>query len=124
MLNIFKIFIALALAVTLCGCQGLSEGFSGPPLAILTTALPVAATGKPYSAALAATGGEAPYTWALQPGSALPPGLTLSTAGVISGTVPASSCANGTCSFHFTVVVTDSESSSLAVAIRTGEGSC
>jgi hypothetical protein len=35
---------------------------------------------------LVATGGTTPYTWAVTGGSALPAGLVLSTAGVISGT--------------------------------------
>jgi hypothetical protein len=41
--------------------------------------------GVPYSAALTATGGTTPYTWAIASGS-LPAGLTLSSTGVISGT--------------------------------------
>jgi hypothetical protein len=41
--------------------------------------------GLAYSAALSATGGTPPYTWSVQAG-ALPPGLSLSAAGVISGT--------------------------------------
>jgi hypothetical protein len=48
---------------------------------------PDGTNGVPYNVALSATGGQAPYTWSLASGSAgLPPGLTLSSAGVISGT--------------------------------------
>jgi hypothetical protein len=70
--------------------QGSSSGsFSiqilPPALSILTSSLPDGAVGAPYSAALSASGGEPPYRWALSSGS-LPPGLSLSTAGVISGT--------------------------------------
>jgi large repetitive protein len=53
----------------------------------ITTAseLPAADTGIAYSKTLAATGGLAPYSWSKQSGT-LPPGLDISTAGVISGT--------------------------------------
>lgn len=61
---------------------------AGPvsPLTITTAAaLPTGAVGVPYSQTLAATGGRAPYTWRSLI-SALPPGLSLSTAGVLAGT--------------------------------------
>lgn len=72
------------------------------PLAVGTTTLTAGSVGVPYSASLTATGGVAPYTWTLTSGS-LPAGLTLSSAGVISGTPTA----QGTQTF--TVQVTDSE---------------
>src|SRR5690349_1412998 len=43
-------------------------------LSILTTALPGAQTGAPYSATLASSGGTPPYTWSLAAGS-LPQGF-------------------------------------------------
>lgn len=49
-------------------------------------ALPPATVGAPYSQTLAASGGTPPLTWALVTGSTLPAGLTLSSAGVLSGT--------------------------------------
>ena len=55
-------------------------------LVIKTTSLPNGQQGQPYSAALSATGGTAPYTWSVANGSVLPAGLALSSAGVISGT--------------------------------------
>jgi Peptidase A4 family/Putative Ig domain len=57
------------------------------PAALLVTAapLPSASAGSPYSATLAATGGTAPYVWSISAGS-LPPGLSLSTTGTITGT--------------------------------------
>jgi hypothetical protein len=71
-------------------------------LSVATTSLPNGTVGTPYSQSLLPTGGQSPFTWIVVPGSgSLPPGLTLSSSGVISGT-PAS---NG--SFHFTVQVTD-----------------
>lgn len=54
-------------------------------LAISTQSLAAAQTGKAYSATLAATGGTPSFTWAITAG-ALPTGVTLSTAGVLSGT--------------------------------------
>ncbi|MEI6828163.1 MAG: CARDB domain-containing protein, partial [Desulfuromonadales bacterium] len=74
--------------------------FALPPLSVTTTALASATTGKVYSQTLAATGGLASYTWSISNG-ALPAGLTLSSAGVISGTPTA--VATGT----FTVQVRD-----------------
>ncbi len=49
--------------------------------------LPDGTNTMPYSITLSATGGQSPYTWSLTANSAgLPPGLTLSSGGVISGT--------------------------------------
>ena len=55
------------------------------PLGITTTSLSDGVAGIAYSQTLAATGGAVPYTWSLASGS-LPTGLTLSSAGVLSGT--------------------------------------
>jgi len=54
-------------------------------LSITPTSLPGGTVGSPYSQTLHVTGGTAPYTWSISAG-ALPTGLSLSTAGVISGT--------------------------------------
>ncbi len=81
-----------AFAVRVTGGNGLSvereftlevEPAPEPPT-ITTSSLPGATVGESYSAALAATGGQAPYSWSLASGL-LPAGLTLSQAGVISG---------------------------------------
>ncbi|HXW33067.1 MAG TPA: GH25 family lysozyme [Acidimicrobiales bacterium] len=57
------------------------------PLSITTTSLPDGQVGDMYSYALAAVGGNPPYTWKLVKGSGkLPDGLKLSKTGVISGT--------------------------------------
>lgn len=53
-------------------------------LAISTSSLPPGTTGQQYSAQLAATGGEPPYIWTITSGS-LPDGLTMTSAGLISG---------------------------------------
>jgi hypothetical protein len=56
------------------------------PLQIVTKTLPDGFAGEPYEAQLRASGGAPPYEWALDPQSKLPPGLTLSKSGLISGT--------------------------------------
>ena len=50
-----------------------------------TTTLPNATQGKGYSFTLSASGGDGSYSWRISEGN-LPPGLSLSTAGAISGT--------------------------------------
>lgn len=71
-----------------------------PAVSIATTSLPAALPGQPYSATLAATGGTGPYVWTLAAGS-LPPGLSLSQTGTITGT------ASGAGTFEFLVRVAD-----------------
>jgi hypothetical protein len=61
--------------------------YAPPPLVVLTTSLPEATCGAPYSAQLQAAGGAPPLNWALQSGP-LPIGLSLTPQGAISG-VPA-----------------------------------
>ena len=55
------------------------------PLAVTTAALPNGTSGTAYTMALSATGGTAPYLWSLSSGQ-LPSGLSLTTAGTITGT--------------------------------------
>ena len=60
-----------------------------PPVSLLLTApreLPPGRAGVPYSFTLKAAGGTLPYTFAQSPFQPLPPGLSLSSAGVVSGT--------------------------------------
>lgn len=73
------------------------------PLAIASTSVPAGTTGTAYSATLTATGGTSPYTWSVSSGT-LPTGLTLSSAGAISGTPTTSGSAS------FTAQVKDSAS--------------
>lgn len=74
-----------------------------------------ATQGYAYQATLATSGGTGPYTWALASGSSLPPGLSLSSAGVITGTV--SSSASTTTPYTFTVQVTDSSTGRTASSL-------
>src|SRR5260370_26760264 len=56
-----------------------------PPLRITSTSpLPNATAQSPYNQQLTATGGFPPYVWITD--VALPPGLSLSSSGLISGT--------------------------------------
>jgi hypothetical protein len=56
------------------------------PLGITTTSLPNGTAKTPYTATLAASGGNPPYQWKLAAGSKLPKGLKLSSSGQITGT--------------------------------------
>ena len=73
------------------------------PAGSITTGalLPSGTVGVPYTLTMAATGGTPPYVWTLSQ-STLPAGLSLSNAGVLSGTPTAAA------SSSFTIQVTDS----------------
>jgi hypothetical protein len=91
------------------------------PVMITTALLPTATVGQPYTAALTASGGVAPYHWSVSSGN-LPAGLTLNTTtGKITGTPTAAGPAG------FTITATDSsaptattDSSGLALIVRPG----
>ena len=63
-------------ATSITVSAGVSTTFSAPPVAYV---------GAAYTDTLTATGGTTPYTWSLNAGS-LPPGITLTSAGVLAGT--------------------------------------
>ncbi len=90
------------------------------PLTVPAQSLPGGTTGVSYpQTQLTASGGEPPYGWNLTTGSLpLPPGLTLSATGVISGTPTE----GGT--FPFTVQVTDAfnhmATANLSITITAG----
>lgn len=100
--------------------QSLTIAIGPPlPLSITTTSLPSASLNVLYAATtLQAAGGAPPYSWSLLNGL-LPPGLSLSTSGAISGTATQAGL------FSFTVLVTDSETPSLtankALSISVGD---
>ncbi|WP_294231262.1 SdrD B-like domain-containing protein [Prosthecobacter sp.] len=71
-----------------------------PALAISPDTLSSGVVGTAYSAPLSASGGGAPYVWSVISGS-LPPGLSLSSTGILSGTPTQATTAS------FTVQVTD-----------------
>ncbi|WP_203225088.1 putative Ig domain-containing protein [Xanthomonas phaseoli] len=95
------------------GTQAYSLTVAGPNLVLPASTLPAGTAGQAYAAAVApATGGTAPYSYAVTAG-ALPGGVVLDAAtGGLSGTPTVS----GT--FTFTLTVTDSTPSPAAQASR------
>ncbi|MBD2722084.1 T9SS type A sorting domain-containing protein [Hymenobacter sp. BT189] len=73
---------------------------AAPTITVAPATLPNATAGSPYSQVITASGGTAPYTFAVSAG-ALPAGLALAAGGTLAGTPTAS----GT--FNFTVRATD-----------------
>lgn len=108
----------LPVLVPLCLLQGCGGGGSSTtsappssPLSVTTSSLANATVGTAYTASLAASGGSGQgYGWKVSSGS-LPAGLSLATAGSISGT-PSTA---GTSSF--TVQVTDSASDTATASL-------
>ena len=110
---------------------------------ISTVSLPAGAVDTAYNQTLTATGGTIPYTWSVPPGT-LPAGLSLSAAGVLSGTpttagtssftvrVEGANGASATKDFSLTInaaapppsldLSSDSGGGSCSVAIRTRSG--
>jgi large repetitive protein len=78
-------------ATSITVSAGVSTTFAAPPGAVVNTA---------YTDTLTATGGSTPYTWSVNAGS-LPPGITLTSAGVLAGTPTTAG------SYTFTVNVID-----------------
>ncbi len=74
-----------------------------PTIVMAPATLPEPVAGEAYSQLITATGGVAPYSFALT-GGALPAGLSLSAAGLLSGT------ATQVGAFNFTVAATDANS--------------
>ncbi|MBI1803449.1 MAG: putative Ig domain-containing protein [Ignavibacteriae bacterium] len=86
------------------GCMG-SQTYtiimSCPSITVSPSSLPGATNGTPYSQLVTATGGTTPYTFSVTSGS-LPTGISLSSAGSLSGTPTV------TGSFDFTIRAIDS----------------
>jgi predicted outer membrane repeat protein len=75
-----------------------------PGIVVTVTTLPVGTVNHPYSVTLTASGGTGPYSFAVTAGS-LPPGLNLSTGGMLSGTPTSAGQTT------FTVTATDANGS-------------
>jgi hypothetical protein len=104
-----RLLLAAAACTALVSCgggggtgDGGSGGAGGSPLNITTTFAVDGVVGDPYSQSIVAAGGQGARTFTLSAG-ALPPGLTLSSAGNIDGT-PAGPPGTS----NFTVSVSDS----------------
>jgi len=93
--------------------SSLTGNGAAPSTLVISTSptLPQATQSAAYQATLLAAGGTGPYTWSLGSGSSMPTGLTLSSGGVISGTLGAS-VAKG--NYSFIVQVTDTATSTTA----------
>jgi large repetitive protein len=95
----------------------------GAALTVVTSSLASLQTGVATTQQLTASGGVPPYSWAVVSGS-LPPGLALSTSGLISGTPTLAG------SFSFTIRVSDSGAASanraftLAVSVSLSINGC
>ncbi len=83
--------------------QSYSLTIAAPPIVVAPSTLPAATRGTAYSQALSASGGTAPYTYAISAGS-LPAGITLASNGTLSGTATV----EGT--FNVSVTATDAGS--------------
>ncbi|MCU0124384.1 putative Ig domain-containing protein [Pseudomonas vlassakiae] len=83
------------------GSNSYTVTIAAPSISLAPATLPNGNYGAPYSQAVSASGGTAPYSFAVTSG-ALPSGLSLSAAGVISGTPTNTTPAN------FTITATDS----------------
>jgi hypothetical protein len=84
----------------------------GSTLQITATTLPQGVVGDSYSATLTGLGGNAPYTFSLASGGALPAGLTIGAGGIISGKPTAAGTST------FTVQLKDSSSTPITVAAK------
>jgi hypothetical protein len=65
-----------------------------PEITVSNNVLPALVAGQPYTASLSASGGEAPYTFALAQGM-VPAGLTLEANGILQGTPTSSGSGSG-----------------------------
>ncbi|WP_244788271.1 putative Ig domain-containing protein [Cupriavidus pauculus] len=83
------------------GSRAYSVTVAPPVITFATTTLGAASVASAYSQNIAASGGNAPYTYSLV-GGALPPGISLSAGGTLAGTAASA----GT--FNFTVQARDS----------------
>ncbi len=83
------LMLTVATGITACLNSSSTDPAPDPEALTITTGspLPIGFVGTSYSLQLALSGGKPAYTWSLVTGSpALPTGLTLSPAGLISGT--------------------------------------
>jgi hypothetical protein len=86
---------------------------------VTTPTLPSAQVSRPYSARLSTAGGKGADRWAVTAGT-LPPGLTLSAGGVLSGTISAATASGGDLvrSWPFTVTATDAKGAAATAGLR------
>jgi hypothetical protein len=110
--GVFNFIVQASDGVSQPGTRALSIAIYAP-LLIPTTSLPGGNKGVAYSQTLTAVGGKAPLVWSLSSGSVLPPGLTLSSAGLISGTPEVA----GTFQFQVTVLDAGTQAAQATLSI-------
>ncbi|MBA0448028.1 putative Ig domain-containing protein [Stenotrophomonas maltophilia] len=96
----FNFTVTATDSVGFTGSQAYAFSVAAPTITITPATLPAATGSIAYSQPLSASGGNGGYTYSLTTGT-LPPGIALSSAGVISGTPTT------TGSYSFTVRATD-----------------
>ena len=107
------VILIATFAWMMAGCAGITRlpnSTTVSALSISTTSLPSGTVGQAYSATLAASGGNAPYTWSVSSGS-LPSGVNLTAAGAVTG-MPSSA---GT--FAFTATASDAKNATAAKSL-------
>ena len=97
------------------GMQAYTMEVDPTPLSVVVPTFPSGSQGIPYvPLAFTATGGVPPYTWSLAAGSNFPPGMTLSSNGVLGGTPTQSNFD----AYSFTLSVTDSQTPIKAIGFK------
>jgi hypothetical protein len=96
------------------GTRSYTVSIASATLVVSPSSLPGATNGVAYSQALSTSGGTAPYTYA---STTLPSGLTLSSAGVLSGTP---NVAAGSYSFDVTVIDDNGDSTTVTYSLVIG----
>jgi len=99
--NISQCYILTASAAFDVGCA------AGPLTVVSDTTLIPVPTGQAVSIQLAAQGGCPPYTWTVGTPSGLPPGISISTVGIITGTGTAA-CTPDPWAYDNSIQVSDS----------------
>ncbi len=94
-------FVVRVTSVQVVTEKPVSMSVDSAPMGLSPDALGPAYTGTPFSQTFVASGGTAPYVFQFGQTSNVPPGLVLTTAGVLAGTPTAAG------SFRFSIEVTD-----------------
>jgi len=105
----FTVKVTDAAAASVTKSLSITVTTGTPALSITTSSLPDGAAGTAYSQTLAASGGSPPYTWSYN--GSLPPGVSLTSGGVLSGTPTAAG------NYSFTVLAVDTKSATATKAL-------
>jgi hypothetical protein len=101
----FNFTVTATDAGSFTGSRAYTVTVTAPTITVAPASLPAGTVAAAYSQTITASGGTAPYSFAVTAGT-LPTGLTLTSAGVLSGTPTVSS------TFNFTVTATDASTGS------------